>query len=151
MPIIEWNNSYLLGLKQFDEDHQHLVRLLNKTYDSFIHNEPKSNLIMLIDDLIDYAIYHFADEEYWMKETCYPGLEMQIFQHDIFSKKVVCFQDNYHKGAAVLSSELLKFMKDWLSDHILATDKEFGYFIASNGGLELISKAIGERGDSERC
>lgn len=145
MPIIEWNNSFLLGMKQFDEDHQHLVRLLNTTYDSFIHNEPHTNLSMVIEELVNYAIYHFAEEEYLMKETCYPDLEMQSYQHDIFTKRVVAFQANHQKGTAVLTLELLTFLKDWLSGHILSCDKEFGYFIASNGGDELILKAISER------
>jgi len=143
MPIIEWNNLFLLGLKQFDDDHQQLVRLLNKTYDSFINNEPKSSLSVVIDELVDYAIYHFAEEEHWMKSTGYPELEMHIFQHDIFSKRVVDFQSAYQEGSAPLTLELLTFLKDWLSDHILVTDKEFGFYIASKGGDMLISRSTG--------
>lgn len=140
MPIFEWNNLFLLGLKRFDEDHQHLVRLLNTTYDSFIHNESTCNLNTVIDELSDYALYHFTEEEYWMKETGYAGLEMHIFQHDIFSARVVEFKKRYQKSDAALALELLNFLKEWLVDHILGSDKEFGYFIASRGGDALLSK-----------
>jgi hemerythrin len=140
MPIFEWNNLFLLGLKRFDEDHQHLVRLLNTTYDSFIHNGSKCNLNTVIDELSDYALYHFTEEEYWMKETGYPGLDMHISQHDIFSTRVVEFKRRHQKCDAKLTLELLTFLKEWLTDHILGSDKEFGFFIASRGGDALLSK-----------
>ncbi len=139
MPTIEWNTQYNVGLKEFDDDHQKLVHLLNKTYDLFMHNESNNNLIMVIDDLVNYSRYHFAEEERLMKKTFYPGLEMQSYQHAIFSKKVVEFQENYHDGVADLSLEIFTFLKAWLINHIVDSDKEFGYFIASNGGLELLS------------
>ncbi|MBW4056838.1 MAG: hemerythrin family protein [Proteobacteria bacterium] len=139
MPTIEWNPQYNVGMKKFDDDHQKLVQLLNKTYDLFMHNEPKNNVMMVINDLVDYSKYHFAEEERLMKETRYPGLEMQSYQHDIFSKRVIEFQDNYHNGVADLSLEIFTFLKAWLINHIVDSDKELGYFIASEGGLELTS------------
>lgn len=146
MPIVEWNNLFLMGMKQFDDDHKHLVNLLNKTYDAFIRNEPKINLVLVVDELVDYAANHFADEEHWMRATAYPALDMHVFQHDIFTKRIVAFQKSYHKGASSLSLELLTFLKEWLADHILVSDKEFGYFIASMGGYEQLSKTVGDRG-----
>ena len=75
MPIVEWNSLCIVGLKKFDEDHQQLIHLLNKTYDLFMHNEPQKNLFIVIDDLVDYSKYHFAEEESLMKKVFYPGLE----------------------------------------------------------------------------
>ncbi len=67
MPIIEWNEQFVLGVPEFDEHHQHLVMLLNKTYDDFINGASKETLSLILDELIDYATYHFAAEEHWMK------------------------------------------------------------------------------------
>ena len=39
----------------------------------------------------------------------------------------------YDQGKLNLSLELLMFLKNWLTDHILKTDSEYGVFIKSKG------------------
>lgn len=134
MPIFEWSEMYLLGMQQIDEHHQHLVTLLNRTYDLFINNEPKEILIQVIEDLIDYATYHFSAEELLMKENKYPRLEEHIIQHDQFSKRVLEFQTGYLRGDNSLTLAVLSFLKTWLSNHILVSDKNYGYFVTTHSG-----------------
>jgi hemerythrin len=63
VPLFTWNDSYLLGVKEFDEHHQHLVDLLNMSFDAFENNTHPTKLEPIIEELIDYATYHFAAEE----------------------------------------------------------------------------------------
>jgi hemerythrin len=42
-------------------------------------------------------------------------------------------QNDYHGGKAQLSVPLSHFLKTWLADHILGTDKRFGSFLNTKG------------------
>lgn len=134
MPIVEWNDRYLTGVQQIDLHHQYLFALLNKTYDNFVSKGPTADLNSLFDELIDYATYHFSTEEALMKKIRYPGLEEQKNAHDVFSGKVTQVQKDYQAGKKGLSLEILIFLQEWLSAHILQTDSEIGRFMASHNG-----------------
>jgi hemerythrin len=133
MPIIEWNDSLMLGIQPFDEHHQHLVGLINKVYDDFTTGAPAESIGIVLDELVDYAKYHFAAEECWMKVQLYPKLVEHCDEHDRFSSRVVEMLEDYHDGKLHLSIEVLTFLKNWLKNHILQTDAEYGRYIAAKG------------------
>lgn len=128
MPIIEWKESYALGIQEFDEHHKHLVGLLNRTFEQCISGTSSKNLETVLDELIDYATYHFAAEEYWMREHKYPKLVEHRAEHSRFTARVVEIQKDYLSRKGHLSLEVLAFMKAWLTDHILKTDADYGRF-----------------------
>jgi len=128
MPIAEWKQEYELGIQPFDDHHQHLFALLNKTYDIFVNDAPKEELALILDELIDYAVYHFAAEEYWMRRNRYPALDQHACQHDHFSRRAVELQTSYAKGETGLTLEVLQFLNSWLSEHILKSDAAFKQF-----------------------
>jgi hemerythrin len=130
MPILEWDKSFELGVAQFDEHHRQLVSLLNETYDNFTSGANYETLGAVLDKLIDYATYHFAAEEYWMDLNKYDGLQQQREEHNKFSRRVAEIQKDFHKGKAHLSIEVLTFLRNWLTDHILKIDAEYGRFAA---------------------
>jgi hemerythrin len=131
MPIIEWEDCYLIGVPKIDNHHQHLFSLLNKTYDNFIRYVPTDELDRIFDQLIDYAGYHFSAEEQLMKINRFPGFEMHKTEHDTFSRKVLGMQTKYHGGKRSSCLEFLSFLNTWLSNHILIKDAEIGRFLAS--------------------
>ena len=77
MPIVEWEEKYLLGVEQFDAHHKHLVGLLNKVYEMFLLNDvAEGKLQEILDSLAEYANYHFDQEEFnqvrWFSSTDVP-------------------------------------------------------------------------------
>lgn len=132
MPILEWNDTFLLGIKDFDSHHEHLIGLLNKTYDEFVVGAPVDRLENVIYELIDYATYHFAAEEDWMEKNSCPNIEDHKKQHDCFTENVLCLQNDFIAGKSYLNAELLSFLTEWISTHILKTDAEYSNFISSS-------------------
>ena len=126
MPIIEWNMRYLIGIREIDQHHKHLVELLNKAYDEF----RKGNNIeqSVVDELVDHAGYHFTCEERWMAESSYPKLAEHKDEHELFTSRILEFQSKYRKNESV-SVEILWFLCNWVTHHILETDAKFGQFI----------------------
>lgn len=131
MSIVEWKPEYLLGIEQIDEHHRHLFNLLNKTYDSFVIGNSKQDLSDLFDELIDYATYHFAAEEVSMCNNDYSLCEAHRALHTVFSKRVLEIQNDYVAGKGELSLEILTFLKNWITDHILIEDAKYGHYVSS--------------------
>ena len=128
MPFMEWDSTFELGIKEFDEHHKYLVHLLNMTYDGLTCRAGNDELGAVLDELIDYATYHFATEEYWMDTHKYSGLLQHHEEHEKFCSRVVEIQKDFHQGKTNLTLEVMQFLNNWLSNHILKTDAEYGRF-----------------------
>ena len=131
MSIFEWSDSFLVRVPQIDEHHKQLVLLLNRAYDSFMGNAPTAELTILIDELIQYTVYHFEAEELLMEEYGYPHLENHKEGHDNLKKSVLELYAALHDGNKAIDLEVLQLLKNWLVSHILMSDKDIGLFISS--------------------
>ena len=127
MPIMEWQETFRIGIRQFDDHHQHLVGLLNSTYDIFIKEGSPQDLDAVLNSLADYADYHFKAEEQWMRANGYPRLDMHVSEHVAFKARVAEMHRDYGEGKETVMGILI-FLVDWLSDHILITDADLGRF-----------------------
>lgn len=125
MPIVQWNMNLLTGIQEIDLHHKHLVELLNETYDEF--REKESIAPTLIDELTDYASYHFACEERLMEESSYPKLGDHRKEHEAFRSRIGELR-KAHRSKAAISVELLWFLCNWINHHIRETDAEFGRY-----------------------
>src|SRR5450631_3276687 len=130
MLVMEWDDNFFLGINDFDEHHKHLIDLLNMAFDGFTCKAGHDELAVVLDELYDYAMYHFAAEEYWMVVNEYPGSEQHSEEHEIFTNKVVAFQKDFSNRKTSLALEVLQFLMSWLTNHILETDGEYGRFAA---------------------
>ena len=134
MEWIKWSNQYSVNVKKIDEQHKKLVEMINELYNA-MSNEGKGNDVLgkIIERLAEYAVYHFGTEEDLFKKFTYPGYAAHKTEHEGFVAKVVDFQDKFNKKTVLLTIEVLQFLKDWLLNHILKTDKTYTSFLNQNG------------------
>jgi hemerythrin len=125
MPVIEWSDAYTLGIAEIDEHHQHLCGLLNDTYEVFVAKEQKVAVAKVLEELIDYATYHFAAEERFLSHNAYSGLAVHQKQHADLIRQITKLQHELSAGSKALSLELIVFLKEWLLDHILKSDRAY--------------------------
>jgi hemerythrin len=125
---MEWLPGFELGITEFDEHHKHLVYLLNMTYDGVTCGAEYEELEAVLDELVDYATYHFAAEEHWMTVNNYPRLPEHSNEHERFCTWVAGVQKDFHNGKSNLGIEVLQFLNSWLTEHILKTDAEYARF-----------------------
>mgnify|MGYP003623995791 FL=1 len=72
----------------------------------------------VLGELIDYTATHFKGEEEQMVKYNYPDLERHKEIHDLFVSKVLEAKREFESGQAMLGPELMKFLGDWLVNHI---------------------------------
>jgi hemerythrin len=125
MPIIEWSETYDLGIDPIDDHHQHLINLLNETYQVFIGQVEKVEIEKVLEELVNYATYHFAAEEVLMAQYDYPHIEAHKKQHEEFIRQIRADQRDFVCGRKALTLELIVFMKEWIFEHILKSDCDY--------------------------
>ena len=133
MAWFDWDETFVTGIAEIDEQHHRLVALIDQFYGQMRTTEPQAGLVRLLRGVLEYTRTHFAAEEGWMRQYSYPGLEAQIAQHTHFVEKVQNVTDRFIRGELVLSLEVTGFLRDWLAHHILGMDKEMGRFLAARG------------------
>jgi hemerythrin len=134
MPVfMEWNDNYLLGVKEFDEQHEHLVDLMNMSWDLFKNQAPQARLEMILDELFEYTAYHFAAEEQWMTEHSYPKIDEHKEEHALFRHKIIEFQHVFHDGKPTIKMDLYAYLAKWLYSHIQDKDPDYARFFAEKG------------------
>ncbi|HEX6735371.1 MAG TPA: bacteriohemerythrin [Azonexus sp.] len=131
---LTWNDSFATGVAEIDEQHMILVHTLNEAAIKLAADPSLSNLDQITRDLLSYALYHFETEEELMHQYSYEAASddaaaQHLEQHRSFSARIVAVRDAIKAGNLMPPGELLAFLNDWLTNHILNTDKQFGAFI----------------------
>lgn len=129
MALFTWSDEYSVGIKEIDEQHKKLFDIINELHDAMKEAKGKAVLGKVIKELISYTEFHFSTEEILLQNCKYPDFNQHKLKHDDFTRKVKEFEQKYLSGAALLSQEIVQFLRDWLVKHIKESDKQYSLFI----------------------
>lgn len=90
-------------------------------------------LASVFEELIAYTQYHFAAEEKAFKETGYVDAESHTQEHNNLVKKVTELKADFDAGKMGITTQTLNFLRDWLVNHILGSDKMYGPHLKKHG------------------
>lgn len=141
MLVVEWNINFVLGIKDIDQHHRHLVDLLNKSHAELKMGATVEKMQLVIDELVNYADYHFSCEERLMTATSYPEFAEHKKEHDMFALVANDFKAGLSENK-ILPVEILSFLSNWITHHILQTDVKFGCFIDSHNIRHKVYAAL---------
>ena len=131
MGLIEWDESYSVGVKELDEQHKQLFKMLDVLFDSTDAAACLQTATDVLAGLREYADVHFETEERYMAECGYPGLEIHKTTHEHFREEI----DNLCSGAAArpqqIHSDTLDYLFGWLTNHVLLCDKKYAKLACS--------------------
>lgn len=133
MSLITWSNMFSVGVTQIDDQHKKLVEMANQLNDAMRAGHGKEALGKILGELVNYTVYHFGVEEKLMAQHQYPQSPDHKSQHADLVKEVGAFKTKFDKGDTAMSAEIMNFLRDWLTNHIMKTDKLFGKFLNEHG------------------
>ncbi len=133
MALLDWNDSYSVSIRAFDEHHRHLFDLLNKLHDAMKAGKSEAVLGAILQELVGYAATHFSAEESLMQLHRYPVLAEHRKQHQELAAQVTDFERKHRSGQVLLGLPLMEFLRGWLTEHILATDRQYSAYLRSRG------------------
>jgi hemerythrin-like metal-binding protein len=126
MALFEWKKEYSVGVQVLDKHHQKLIRIINDVHNAMKEGKAQEAVIRAVDELLDYAKYHFGEEEKLMEKIKYAELETHRNAHRLFIAKAEEYKKQADKGlAAFMSLGVSKFLIDWLINHIGTVDKRY--------------------------
>jgi hemerythrin len=133
MPFIEWDEMYSVNVKEIDDQHKGLFRIINDLNDAVSEGKAQDIIDATVHKMIEYAKVHFTTEEKYMTKFNYHDYPQHKTEHDRFNIKVLEMNTRLKSGVYIMSTEISRFLKDWLTNHILVTDKKYGPFFNENG------------------
>ena len=136
MPVEQWkeqpslvfSEEYYTGIPMVDEEHKELFRIIADVNHVIVHeyvHDKYDEIVRLLEELKDYTQYHFKDEEAYMEQIGYAGLEAQRKAHDAFINRLEEMNlEEIDEHQQQTLEELMEFLTGWLVNHILHMDKK---------------------------
>lgn len=128
-----WDDKLSVNVKEIDDQHRKLIGLVNNLHDAMKGGQGKQVLEPTLQELASYTVYHFQTEEKYMQKFKYPGYLSHKKMHDAFVRKVSDFQKDYHAGRLGLSLDLMNFLREWVTTHIMETDHQYSETFIKGG------------------
>ena len=131
--LMPWSSNLSVNIKQIDDQHKKLVGMVNELHKAMKLKKSNSVMGAILDRLVDYTASHFATEEKLFAQFGYPEEKAHVELHRKLVVQVVDIQKKFKAGDAMLSMELMTFLKEWLVKHIQGTDKKYSSFLRERG------------------
>lgn len=133
MEYITWTSELNVGVEKFNDEHKKLVDYINRLHMGIVSGDSKSALESILSGLIEYTAGHFSHEEDLMIRHSYANYEIHRQEHENLKAKVIDFDQRLKEGKLAFSIELMKFLRDWLTNHINISDKAYSKFFNEKG------------------
>lgn len=126
MAAFHWNSCFVTGLTEVDNQHHHLVDIINRFGALVMRQEGASiaELESVFVELAAYARYHFAEEEASMYAM---GLDARHIEehrrsHASFLDEVTTLHGSISANNRNAAKFLLQFLTYWLVNHVIKED-----------------------------
>ena len=130
---ILWTEEMSVGHDEIDGDHRMLIDLINQLATADTSND-RASAEFVIDELIQYTVQHFAREEELLERLGYADLENHMGSHLALTRRVLALRERFVNGlSGRLSSDILDFLSNWLTNHILKDDMRYAPLIRAAG------------------
>ncbi|MFH0735624.1 MAG: bacteriohemerythrin [bacterium] len=133
MALIIWNQKYSVGINSIDLQHQKLIGIINELNDAMRTGKSKEVLSGILTSLTNYTKVHFKYEEDIFNKLNYADKNAHKMKHDKLTQEVINFSADFNKGRLSVSIDLMNFLSDWLTKHIMLEDKAYSTFLIQNG------------------
>lgn len=127
--MILWKKEYEVGIEVVDSQHRQLFEIAGRAFD-LLKNEYITDkydaMVEILQELKDYAVFHFTTEENYLEEIGYKKLFSHKMEHQSFIREIHSIdleELDLNQEEHMLS--ILQFVVDWIDRHILEKDRQF--------------------------
>jgi hemerythrin len=133
MAAFAWKPEFSVSVSVIDAQHRKLFTLGQNLQDAMRAGRGREILGRCLKELVEYTKQHFAEEESLLARHNYPDLPRHRLQHSQLIKKIVGFEQEFASGNALISIDLMDFIRDWIANHILQSDMQYADFFNKLG------------------
>ncbi len=122
-----WNNSYCIGVRLIDKQHERLFDIYDQivAMDASDEKYQDEEMRSILHELERYLKENFESEEEYLKQGGFPNVEEHIIEHQLFMRKVDEFILSYKANNPYLLQNMLDFLRKWAVTHVMQTDSVY--------------------------
>lgn len=139
-PLLEWTEMLSVGIEEIDAQHKVLVDLINQINEAILCHRGSEEAGAILQRLAEYTRIHFAVEESLFRLLGYPEYETHKSHHEQLIDQVERLRAKMQGGNVANSFEVLHFLRQWLTHHIMEEDKQYVPFLLSRGVQKTVEK-----------
>jgi hemerythrin len=132
----DWSDEYSVGIEEIDEQHKKLFSLVDRLHQAITNRAGSKACGFILNELVDYTQTHFSLEETMLRIGAYPGYEAHCRQHKTLVDEVEALQQKIAAGQVAISFELLHFLRNWLTKHIMREDMQYGVYFSERERIQ---------------
>jgi hemerythrin-like metal-binding protein len=122
-----WSDKLVTGITEVDEQHHHLVELINEVGSLCAQDANSEKIKPVLDELVRYTQYHFKNEEQLMQKYSVSANHQHhhLKAHEAFCDQVTLAMgiiQSSPKSTMNLLAQLLNYLTRWLLQHIMVDD-----------------------------
>lgn len=122
--IIKWSDDFDVGIEKMNDEHKIIIDLIGKVYRQNQQGENIDKIMQTIEELAEFTVKHFEEEEAYMESINYPQLDVHKKIHEKLLKDLSEHVENSKKTGNVEQSFFV-FLNMWLSAHIKGIDMKY--------------------------
>ncbi|MDJ0929386.1 MAG: bacteriohemerythrin [Gammaproteobacteria bacterium] len=122
MSLIEWKDSFSVGVPAVDHEHRELIALINRVHDNLVSGGSRDDVRQFVAELSARISAHFALEERIMREARYDQYKEHKQDHEALLDEIAEIADDIHTDAAALGDRLSTRLEAWFSEHFRTHD-----------------------------
>jgi len=143
--LITWDDSFSVGIDAIDEEHKVIVDIVNRLNNAMAEGKGTEAMETIFKELKTYVVKHFENEERLFDAHGYPQTREHKKLHAELIEKATQLEKDFKSGKITISSEVMRFLKDWLTSHIKGEDMKYRSALQS-GQKKAGSKSVGGSG-----
>ncbi len=128
-----WRPEYSVNIAELDSQHQYLFYLIRNLELAIAAGRGDEITEAALDNVVNYTMHHFATEEGLMQRHGFPGTAAHRIAHNSLTLEVSRLQKELAAGKEGAAESLLRFLHQWLEEHLLTRDREYVEFLGARG------------------
>ncbi len=125
--MLVWKDEYSIGVDLIDKQHEYLFEIGNGAYKLLRDDfgiDKYDDIVLIIQDLSQYAKFHFKTEEEYMIKIKYKKYLSHKLEHDDFIQKINKINlEQVEEDPQKYIEDILAFVFNWLIGHVVLEDK----------------------------
>lgn len=133
--FVVWEDRFNVGIGIIDEQHRKLIEFTNQLFEGCRAGQDTANEAFrkILKDVVAYVRIHFTSEEQLMQGLGWDGYAAHKKLHEEFVRRVLEDVANFESGQRFVPNLFVRFLRDWLLEHIAVEDHKYVALALSRG------------------
>ena len=130
MTLLEWRDSYGIGIEEVDHEHRELIGLINSLHAALGPDRSAARVEAFLGEVLSDISAHFALEEKVMRARRYDALTDHKADHERLLDELRELMDEQADGIALDDQRFAARLSQWFGGHFATHDARFHRHLA---------------------